>query len=306
MTIQYIHFTDQQKTQARLTDIADLLFRQGETLKRSGSEYEWRDGSAKVTIRGHLWYHQYEQTGGDAIDFVRRYFNKSYPEAVIYLLEDCDGWMEISSPVGKKDSKPFELPRKNKNMRRVYDYLMNRRNINREVVSAFVRKGMIYESAEYHNAVFVGFDSDGNPRHAHKRGTGSQSSYKGNVVGSLPEYSFHWNGISSRLYLFEAPIDMLSFITMNKENWWQHSYAASCGVSDQVLWQMIKDNPQIKSISLCRDNDEAGQVANKRTSDALFVKGFQHEILIPIRKDWNEDLLYPEETEEEICTQQQL
>lgn len=99
---------------------------------------------------------------------------------------------------------------------------------------------------------------------------------------------------------------MLSFITMNKENWWQHSYAASCGVSDQVLWQMIKDNPQIKSISLCRDNDEAGQVANKRTSDALFVKGFQHEILIPIRKDWNEDLLYPEETEEEICTQQQL
>mgnify|MGYP004579622937 CR=1 FL=1 len=209
-------------------------------------------------------------------------------------------------PVGKKDSKPFELPRKNKNMRRVYDYLMNRRNINREVLSAFVRKGMIYESAEYHNAVFVGFDSDGNPRHAHKRGTGSQSSYKGNVVGSLPEYSFHWNGISSRLYLFEAPIDMLSFITMNKENWWQHSYAASCGVSDQVLWQMIKDNPQIKSISLCRDNDEAGQVANKRTSDALFVKGFQHEILIPIRKDWNEDLLYPEETEEEICTQQQL
>ena len=84
---------------------------------------------------------------------------------------------------------------------------------------------MIYESADYHNAVSGGFDTDGVPRHAHKRGTGSQSSYKGNIGGSLPEYSFHWHGQSERLYLFEAPIDLLSFISMNKDKWQQHSYA---------------------------------------------------------------------------------
>lgn len=74
----YIHFTDEQKEQARQTDLVSLLRSQGETLKRSGKEYEWRDGSQKVTVRGNLWYHQYEQVGGDAIDFVRRYYNKSY------------------------------------------------------------------------------------------------------------------------------------------------------------------------------------------------------------------------------------
>lgn len=54
MATQYIHFTEEQKQTARQTDIAELLRRQGQTLKRSGSEYEWKDGSAKVTVRGNL------------------------------------------------------------------------------------------------------------------------------------------------------------------------------------------------------------------------------------------------------------
>ena len=315
MSTQYIHFTEQEKEQARQTDIAQLLYSQGETLKRSGSEYEWKNGSQKVTIRGNLWFHQYEQQGGDAIDFVRRFYNKSYPEAMEYLLGSCSGTLMVSPPLQKKLPKPFVLPPKNDNMRRVYAYLINRRGIDRDVLYAFVHKGMIYESADYHNAVFVGFDTDGVPRHAHKRGTGSQSSYKGNIGGSLPEYSFHWKGQTDpvtnlhngnlfnsydeclrlnpkeKLYLFEAPIDMLSFISMHKDGWKKHSYAASCGVSDHVLWQMIKDNPNIKTVYLCRDNDEAGQLANKRTSDALFLKGIQHELLVPLHKDWNEDRL---------------
>lgn len=287
---QYIHFTEQQKTQARQTDIAELLRSQGETLKRSGSESEWMDGGQKVTIRGNLWYHQYEQVGGDAVDFVRRFYNKSYPEAMEYLLGGSGGTLAVSPSV-QKEEKPFVLPPKNDNMRRVFAYLLNRRGIDREVLYAFVHKGMIYESADYHNAVFVGFDSNGNPKHAHKRGTGSESSYKGNVSGSHPEFSFHWSGQSDTLYLFEAPIDMLSFISMQKEGWRQHSYAASCSVSDRVLFQTLKDNPNIRQVVLCLDSDEPGQTAAKRIADKLFVQGTASEILVPVHKDWNEDLL---------------
>lgn len=287
---QYIHFTEQQKTQARQTDIAELLRSQGETLKRSGSESEWMDGGQKVTIRGNLWYHQYEQVGGDAVDFVRRFYNKSYPEAMEYLLGGSGGTLAVSPSV-QKEEKPFVLPPKNDNMRRVFAYLLNHRGIDREVLYTFVHKGMIYESADYHNAVFVGFDSNGNAKHAHKRGTGSESSYKGNVSGSQPEYSFHWSGQSDTLYLFEAPIDMLSFISMQKEGWRQHSYAASCSVSDRVLFQTLKDNPNIRQVVLCLDSDEPGQTAAKRIADKLFVQGTASEILVPVHKDWNEDLL---------------
>lgn len=308
MSTKYIPFTTEQKETARQVDIADLLRRQGETLKRSGSELEWRDGSQKVTVRGNLWFHQYDREGGDAIDFVRRFYNKTYPEAMEYLLGGCGGMLTVSPPVQRKPPKPFVLPEKNENMRRVFAYLLNRRGIDRDVLYAFTHEGMIYESADYHNAVFVGFDQDGIPRHVHKRGSGSESTYKGNQDGSLPEYSFHWHGTSDRLYLFEAPIDMLSFISMHKEGWRSHSYAAACGVSDQVLWQMMKDNPKIQKVYLCLDSDEPGQTAAKRISDKLFTKGIQHEILVPIHKDWNEDLLHPaEEMEEETeCMQPML
>ena len=286
----YIHYTNEQKERARSTDLADLLQRQGEQLKRSGKEYQWRDGSNKVTIRGNLWYHQYEEVGGDAIDFVRRFYNKDYPEAMEYLLNGYGGTL-TAAPSIEKDIKEFELPKRNDNMRRVYAYLLHHRGLSRDVVYAFAHKQMIYESLPHHNAVFVGYDTEGIARHAHKRGSGSQSTYKGNADGSIPEFSFHWNGLSNKIFLFEAPIDMLSYISMNPHEWQKNSYAASCSVSDRVLFQCLKDNPNIKEVYLCFDNDEAGQTAAKRISDKLFIQGYKSAILTPTHKDWNEDLV---------------
>ncbi len=307
MSTRYIHFTDEQKEQARQTDLVSLLKSQGETLKRSGSEMEWRDGSQKVTVRGNLWFHQYDQEGGDAIDFVRRFMNKSYPEAMEYLLGGCGGTLKTSPPV-VKEKKPFELPPKNDNMRRAFAYLTITRGVDKDVLQAFADRNMVYESADYHNAVFIGYDRNGVPRHAHKRGTGQASTYRGNVDSCVPEYSFHWHGTSDKFYLFEAPIDMLSFISMHKDHWKTHSYAAACCISSRVLHQMMKDNPNIKKVYLCLDNDSAGQIGNTRISEELNKLGIPHEILVPIHKDWNEDLLYPtEEMEEETeCIQPML
>lgn len=298
---KYINFTKEQREQARRTDLADFLISQGEKVKKSGSEYEWLDGSQKVTIRGHLWYHQYEQKGGDAVDFVRRFYNKDYAEAVEMLLNNGGGQI-VNLQTTEREQKPFILPPRNDRMSRVFSYLLLTRGIDKDVLFEFVRKKMIYESAYYHNAVFVGYDSSGKPRHAHKSGTVTSNPYKGNVAGSQPEFSFHWHGTSDKIFLFEAPIDMLSYISMHKENWQEHSYAASCSVSDRVLFQCLKDNPNIKNVFLCFDNDEAGQTANKRIADKLNSMNIKSEILIPIHKDWNEDILNGERTDE-ICRQ---
>ena len=51
---QFVYFTPQEKETARNADIAEMLERQGERLKRSGSEFEWGEGSERVTIRGNL------------------------------------------------------------------------------------------------------------------------------------------------------------------------------------------------------------------------------------------------------------
>ena len=289
---ELFYFTQRQKEIAERTSLAALLRSQGETLKPSGSEWEWQQQGQKVTIRGNLWYHQYERVGGDAVAFVRKFLGLTYIDAVEYLLR-FNG--EPLPERVRKEKEPFYLPPANENLNRVFAYLVNQRGISREVVYAFVHRKMIYESAKHHNAVFVGFDKDGVPRHAHKRSTAAEGTYKCNVAGSLPEYSFHWLGKSDRLYLFEAPIDLLSFITLHPEGWRDHSYAAACSVSDKVLFQTMRDNPCIQTVYLCLDSDEPGQAAAHRISDKLFIRGVKSEILVPVHKDWNEDLLNQKE-----------
>ncbi len=293
----YVRFTEEQRERAHRADLVSLLKSQGERLKRSGSEHEWRDGSQKVTIRGNLWFHQYDREGGDAVGFVRRFYNMTYPEAVGYLLGEGPGELAASPPV-PKETVEFKLPPKNDNMCRAYGYLLNRRGIDRGVLVAFVCRGMVYESAGHHNVVFVGYDKEGTARHASLRGTGEGKAFKGNAPGSLPGYSFHWDGRSRYLCLFEAPIDLLSFISMHKRGWQAHSYAAACCLSDQVLSQCLADNPHIRYVYLCLDNDGPGQAAAGRIRERLDTQGIPSQILLPSHKDWNEDLLHQGQKEE--------
>lgn len=90
-------------------------------------------------------FHQYECIGGDAVDFVRRFYNMDFPQAVNFLLGNNGGTIQRAVPVKKEPKKPFALPPQNENMQRVYAYPLNCRGIDREVLSAFVHKGMIYE-----------------------------------------------------------------------------------------------------------------------------------------------------------------
>lgn len=216
----YIPFKEQQREEARRTDLAAFLRQQGEEVKHSGTEFVWLDHGQRVTIRGNLWFHQYEQVGGDAIDFACRFYGMGYTDAVqLMLAMRSMGVGAVQGTVEPFAKQPLELPPKHENMRRVYGYLIRRRGIDKDVLDAFAYRGLVYESADYHNAVFVGTDRDGQPRHIHKHSTAAQGGFKGNAPGSEPEYSFHWTGSGDALFLFEAPIDALSFITLHKQSW---------------------------------------------------------------------------------------
>lgn len=290
---QFIYFTPKEKEAARNADIADMLMRAGEKLKRSGSEYEWGEGSERVTIRGNLWYHQYEQKGGNAVSFVQRFMNKTYVEAMKYILGNGAGEIAQKEPKQSKpkERKAFEPPELNEDAKRAYAYLNVRRGIPKDVLVPFFKKKLIGETREYHNVAFMGYDTNGNLKHVNLRGTQGESSFKGNAAGSSPEYSFRWTGKSEKLYLFEAPIDTLSFIAMKDEDWQEHSYAACCGVGDRVLFQTIKDNPNISMVFLCLDNDRAGRFAEYRIAEKLREENIRFGILLPNGKDWNEQLI---------------
>lgn len=290
--MDYVYFTDEQKQRANSVDLVDFLERQGEKLVRSGHEWRWKRYDS-VTVRGNEWFRHSRKEGGHAIDFVQEFYDMSFPEAVQWLLGGESGveWNQTdkNAPTPKKE---FALPDANPDMRRVFAYLIKQRFIDREVLSRFAHEKLIYEDKQYHNAVFVGLDENGIARHAHKRGTYTQGEpYKGNVEGSDPRYSFHWIGKSDRLYVFEAPVDMLSFITLHPKDWMNHSYVTLDGVSEHAMLRQLELHPNLQKVILCLDHDKAGIEADGRLKDILAEKGYTDTaILQSTWKDWNEDL----------------
>ncbi len=176
----YVYFTEEQKERANTVDLKDFLERQGERLLRSGPE--WRMSSDhSITIRGNRWYdHGSAGKGGAAIDFVIYYYGKTFPDAVGMLLGGEQGQTYRQSRKQEEiPRKPFALPAANGDMRRVFAYLLRFRLLDYEVVSAFAKENLLYESLElskdktrqFHNAIFVGYDAEGKARHAHKKGS---------------------------------------------------------------------------------------------------------------------------------------
>ena len=288
----YIHFTEEQKLQANQVDLAEFLRFKGETLIRSGPEFRLSSNHS-VTIRGNEWYDHAAEKGGGPVTFLKKFYGMNYAEAVLALLDKDVSQLcpQVTTP-REKVKKPFELPPANENNRRVFAYLLKHRHLDREVLTTFVRQGLVYEDQKYHNAVFVGMDKDGTPRHAHKRSTNSQGKpFRMTVEGSDFRYAFNWPGHNSHLLVFEAPIDMLSFISMHTDGCWpKYSYVALCGTSSQPMLGMLERYPQIDTVHFCLDNDQAGQLATKRLAKLARDKGLTVDALVPVLKDWNEDL----------------
>lgn len=305
----YIYFTEEQKHRANATSLVDYLRRRGEKLVRSGREYRlvYSDASGEhdsITVKGSEWYDHSTEEGGMAPKFLQRFYGMDYPTAVTELLGGETG--SISEPVynrpEKKERKPFLLPEANSDMRRAFAYLLKQRCIDPDVIKHFVHERLLYESQErkenekaevreYHNLIFVGTDEKGVSKHAHKKSLSSLGkSFRLNVEGSDPRYSFHHVGTSDRIYVFEAPIDMLSYISLYKEDWQRHSYVALCGVSEHAILKMLELHPHIQKVILCVDHDERGIEALGRLTEILIENGCQIEPQLSEYKDYNEDL----------------
>ncbi len=297
---RYIYFTSEQKEQAASVDLEGFLLRQGEQLIKSGREKRLASDHS-VTICGCEWFDHATNEGGRAVSFVQKFYGKSYVEAMTMLLGSS---VESAYPQAKKQvttpQKPFIPPVPNANMHRVFAYLLKTRGLDAGLISSFAHRHLIYEDAAHHNAVFIGTDGNGCPRHAHLRSTNSHGKpFRLNVEASDPRYSFHHTGTDGSLYVFEAPIDMLSFICMHPDHWQEHSYVACCGTSPHPVLQMVK--PDTKIVYLCLDNDKAGHAASERMAELLHKRGIMSERLVPELKDWNEDLCHVQKEEPSPC-----
>lgn len=284
---KYVKFSQEQILAASRVDLAEFLKSQGETLEKSGREWRWKNHTS-VTIKGNMWHQHKYAEGGNSIQFLQRFYNLDFPDAVIMLLNFVDLDMTIDNTTIEEAPKEFKHPIRNDNMKQMFGYLLKSRFIGYNILKSFVSKKLIFED-KYHNVIFAGYDEQGNLKHAHRKNT-KQNGYGRNVEGSLPEYSFHYIGNSGKIYVFEAPIDMLSYITLHPDGWEQHTYIANCGLSMIPLNHYLETHKEIAEINLCLDNDPAGDEGTSKFKDILQGNGYIVNVLTSQYKDWNEDL----------------
>ena len=297
--MSYIPFTDEQKILANSVDLEEFLRMRGEKLERVGREHKliYCDSSGRhdsITLRGSTWFDHKNQVGGGAIKFMQEFYDMDFQTAVQELLGQRVTPLSHSPPkaIAKEEKKEFRLPQANTNMHRVYAYLIKQRFIAPEVITHFAKQHTLYEDKEHHNAVFVGIDENGVPRQASKRSTNSYgNSFRITCQGSDTRYSFAHFGEDERLYIFEAPIDMLSFLTLYPKEWQKHSYIAMNGVYENAVLTALKNHSNLSEVILCVDNDEGGIEAVNRLRDILNENGYSNvKRLAPPYKDWNEVL----------------
>ena len=74
-----------------------------------------------------------------------------------------------------------------------------------------------------------------------------------------------------------------------KKDWQKQSYLALGGVGEKALLRFLSDRPNIKTVYLCLDSDNAGNDACSRLAE-LVPEGYTVHRLVPLFKDWNEVL----------------
>ena len=278
-------YTQAQIDKANAVDLEKFLRAQGETLVRSGKEYRWKAHDS-LTVCGNKWFRHSQSKGGLPVDFVMEFYGKSFPEAVQMLTGEPG---EAQPEAGPAPSPAFRLPLRNVTNANILNYLTQERKLSPSLVNFFIAAGDIYEDAAHHNVVFVGRDADGHPRYASSRGI--REKFRQDAAGAEKAFGFAHRGTDKQLLVFEAPIDLLSFIELFPKNWQQHNYLSLGGVSGKALRQFLSERPDVERVFLCLDADKAGEDACKRLvellPDTVSVTRIQ-----PCMKDWNDVLVH--------------
>ena len=282
-------FSDEQLQRASGIDIAAMLQGQGEKLKKQGRVYRWMRYDSTVIDRNR-WYRHSREIGGGPIQFMQHFYGMDFVEAVKYLLDGEEGAEFVQASRTPEPKLPFTPPKLSKNMHRTFAYLIKTRKIDADIVQHFVNEKKIFETEEYHNTAFCGYDEKDEMKQMHLRSTLPGNRFFMDIDGSDKQYYFRHIGTNSDVYVFEAPIDMLSYITMNKENWQESSYVCLGGVAIDALKNVLSTNEQISKVYMCVDRDDAGDKTVKRIGDELNEMGYEWERILPKNKDWNEDL----------------
>ena len=239
----------------------------------SGNTYCTREhDSLRISNGKWCWFSQ-GIGGRSALDYLIKVKGIPFTQAAEIIL----GREAEKPPVfcRQKERRSAELlmPELSETTEQVEKYLYSR-GIHPVIIRYCLDNRLLFESADFHNAVFVGHDKDGKARYGALRST--VSSFKGELTGSNKRFSFFLEGKpnAEHIHVFESAIDLLSFATLTLlagRDWKSETYLSLAGVFQTkrenvvpvALSRFLDEHPSVRKIHLHLDNDAVGRGAVK-------------------------------------------
>ena len=304
-----MRITDEQKQAAHDVDLVSYLESKGYEFNHRGTSYKLKiakpfsgDMSSVSIFDDRKGWKRWSngEHGGDAISFLQKNMGMSFQEAILELTGSGAAY---DAPQPKADNQIHEtkdlvLPKKCEGKySRAFAYLNKTRFIDPQIISKMIADKKIFQD-DHNNVVFVGYNEDKKAAFACVRGTNTIVQYRGDCDGSDKRYAFSMEGkgSSGKLYVFEAPIDLLSHATMankitgKEDAWTAHSRISLAGTSDVALEHYLSSHPEVKEIHFVLDNDKAGREAVAKHKPKYEEKGYKVVDHVLKNKDMNDEL----------------
>lgn len=272
-------------TEAKRMDLLTYLreYEPGELVKFSSNTYTTRThDSLKISNGKWMWWSR-GIGGKSALDYLIKVRGMEFVEAVQTIMGNGSVSFPVYENTNSYENQPLLLPEKSPTADVVFDYLFGR-GIDFEIINYCLDNELIIESLPYHNAVFIGYDKEKEPKYAAYRAT-NQSRIMGDCTGSKKQFSFRLTADNTgEVHLFECAIDLLSYATLMKlegKDWRQFNLVSLAGVYSPkknieeskvpvTIRKLLEEDKSIKRIVLHLDNDIAGRKATKALQTLLF------------------------------------
>ena len=274
-------------TEAKRMDLLTYLreYEPGELVKFSSNTYTTRThDSLKISNGKWMWWSR-GIGGKSALDYLIKVRGMDFVEAVQTIMGNGSVSFPTCKNIKSYEEQPLLLPEKSPTTDVVFDYLFGR-GLDFEIISYCLEQELIIESLPYHNAVFIGYNENKEPKYAAYRAT-NQSRIMGDCTGSKKQYSFRLTAENTgEVHLFECAIDLLSYATLMKlegKEWRQFNLVSLAGVYSPkqkiedskvpvTLGRLLEKDKTIRRIVLHLDNDIAGRKATKALQTILSDK----------------------------------
>jgi len=279
-----------------------------ELVRSAPGEYRTATHGSLVISKGAWYWHRGGFGGYSALDFLVKVRGMDFVEAVEAVCgiraSPAPSSLAVKKESSAKEQRVLMLPPPVKYPSRALAYLQDR-GIRADVIKRCMDAGVLYEG-RYDGepvCVFVGKDEFGKARFGCMRGINRDM--KRDCSGSDKKFGF-WlsphDPASGVLAAFESPIDAISHSCLFPD--WDGHRLSFGGTSHAALISFLERNPQIKHVSLCLDDDGAGQIAARRIRTLLKTEGRFSHITATIDppaqgKDYNELLLHTVRQERE-------